>query len=127
MNSSSLFQAFKYYEIALSPSLPLILFDYPKRAKVRNLPSNFFQPSNRIPIVCQLVCSRTIADWHYYNWIAEINLDGLSVLGFSALPVHIFSCNPVVMESIWCRKRAKQFINDSKTTGWVEKNWTGIK
>ena len=39
----------------------------------------------------------------------------------------IFFCAPIVLESFCCRTRAKLLINDSKTTGWVEKFWTGSK
>ena len=33
--------------------------------------------------------------------------------------------NPVVLDSICYRTRAKRLINDSKTTGELRKNWTG--
>ena len=37
----------------------------------------------------------------------------------------IFFSNPVVLESICYRTRAKRLINDSKTTGELRKIWTG--
>ena len=37
----------------------------------------------------------------------------------------IFLCDPVVLESICYRTRAKRLINDSKTTGGLRKIWTG--
>ena len=36
-----------------------------------------------------------------------------------------FLCDPVVLESICYRTRAKRLINDSKTTGELGKIWTG--
>ena len=38
----------------------------------------------------------------------------------------IFLWNPVVLESICYRTRAKQLINESNTTGGLIKIWTGI-
>ena len=37
----------------------------------------------------------------------------------------IFFCDPVVLESICYRTRAKRLINDRKTTGGLRKIWTG--
>ena len=37
----------------------------------RHTRPNFSQSSSRIALVYQLVCSRTIADWRYSDWIAD--------------------------------------------------------
>ena len=37
----------------------------------------------------------------------------------------IFLCDPVVLESICYRTRAKRLINESNTTGELRKVWTG--
>ena len=37
----------------------------------------------------------------------------------------IFLCDPVVLESICFRTRAKRLRNESKTTGGLRKIWTG--
>ena len=63
---------------------------------------DILQPSSRIALISKLVCSRTIA------------LD------------QFFFCNPVILESICYRTRAKRLINDSKMTGELRKIWTGI-
>ena len=44
----------------------------------------------------------------------------------AAILDQIFWCDPVVLESICYCTRAKRLINDSKTTGELRKNWTGI-
>ena len=36
-----------------------------------------------------------------------------------------FFCDPVVIESICYRTTAKQLRNESNTTGWQKKVWTG--
>ena len=51
-------------------------------------------------------------------------LDVLGKFGVSILD-QIFLCDPVVLESICYRTRAKRLINDSKTTRELRKIWTG--
>ena len=46
-------------------------------------PSKFFQASSRIALVYQSVCSRTIADRLYSDWIVEKNLGGSLPIGQS--------------------------------------------
>ena len=49
---------------------------------------NFSQPSSRIALVYQSVCSRTIADRLQYGWMAEKNWSSTSYRLFS-----LWSCN----------------------------------
>ena len=91
----------------------------------------FFQRSSRFAIVYQSFCSRMKADRFYYDWITEKNLYGQRCLHILYVLIYLkhnswvirpdFFCYPVVIELICCRTRAKGLINDSKTTGWVEK------
>ena len=49
----------------------------------------------------------------------------LHPLYLEVCPVQIFLSHPIVLESICYRTRAKRLINESNTTGRLQKNWTG--
>ena len=105
------------------------------------------RPKNILPScrIAQLFCCRTITDWVYYDWIAEIKsgragskqsceteLWGWSIiilktdfLREEGATRPIFFCDPVILETICYRRRAYRLINESNTTGELRKIWTG--
>ena len=67
--------------------------------------------------------TRTIRTFWMTNWEISIFMAGVSNV---VVPGQIFFFDPVILESIFYRTRAKKLINESNTTGW-RKNWPGIQ
>ena len=44
----------------------------------------------------------------------------------SVSPVQNFLCDPIGIQSICYHTRANRLMNESNTTGWLEKYWTGL-
>ena len=61
----------------------------------------FSQPSSRIALAYQSVCSRTITDRLYSDWIAEKNWTGTILDGNAFLSVYIMAYARIKLSNTW--------------------------
>ena len=86
---------------------------FPFHIRKKMVSSYFIIPLIILGSLIQQHCSSTI-----YHW------SGMTIT--HAILDQIFFRDPVALESICCRTRAKRLINEGNTTGGLRKIWTGF-